>query len=193
MHWASFHSSLGSRTSRSPPSDAPSASSLDYILHWGLQINKSVNTILCIIWWNWFFVWINRKVLTWFGWVFGVVKHQHVRGGGLGGDDAVVLWHVSGSVHFSFMIDLNLNFDLSAYRPKPSKLWKQMPIHIHWQLSLMFFFTLCLPTRLCLFVNTLHPLNQKLLMFAVLSSPDILWEWSYLLKKHKKMILILWT
>lgn len=103
------------------------------------KLTRVIDTILCIIWWNWFFVWINRKVLTWFGWVFGVVKHQHVRGGGLGGDDAVVLWHVSGSVHFSFMIDLNLNFDLSAYRPKPSKLWKQMPIHIHWQLSLMFF------------------------------------------------------
>lgn len=62
--------------------------------------------IKCILW---------IKVLTRFGWVFGVVEHQHVGGGGLGGDDAGVLWHVSGSVHFSFVIDFDLNFDLSAH------------------------------------------------------------------------------
>lgn len=51
-----------------------------------------------------------------------VIKNQHVTGGGLGGDDAGILGHVAGSVHFSFMVDLDLNLYLSTYRPKASKL-----------------------------------------------------------------------
>ena len=48
-----------------------------------------------------------------FAGVFGVVEHQDVRAGGLGGDNAGVLRHVPGSVHLSFVIDLDLNFNLA--------------------------------------------------------------------------------
>jgi len=47
--------------------------------------------------------------------VLVVVEDQHVTGGGLGGDDAVVLGHVAGSVDFSLVIDLDLNLNLPAY------------------------------------------------------------------------------
>lgn len=59
---------------------------------------------------------------TWFRWVFSVVKDQHVRGGGLGGNDAGVLRHVSGTVHLSFMVNLDFYLNLSCHRPKASKL-----------------------------------------------------------------------
>lgn len=52
---------------------------------------------------------------TWLGRVLGVVKHQHIRGGGLGGDDAGVLGHVAGTVHLSFMADLDFYLDLATY------------------------------------------------------------------------------
>ena len=52
---------------------------------------------------------------TWFGRVFGVVKHQHFRGGGLGGDDAWVLGHIAGTVNLSFMVDLDFYLDLATH------------------------------------------------------------------------------
>lgn len=41
--------------------------------------------------------------------MLGVVKHEYIRGGRLRGNDAGVLWHVPGSVHLSFMVNLQLN------------------------------------------------------------------------------------
>lgn len=56
------------------------------------------------------------------GGVLCVVKDQHVTGGGLGGDDARILRHVAGSVHFPFVINLDFNLYLPTYRSKTSKL-----------------------------------------------------------------------
>ncbi len=47
--------------------------------------------------------------------MFGVVKDQHITSGGLGGNDAGVLWHVASSVHFSLMINLDFNLYLATY------------------------------------------------------------------------------
>ena len=52
--------------------------------------------------------------LTWFRGVFCVIEHQHVTGGGLGGDDAGVLGHIAGSVHFSLVVDLDFNLDFTT-------------------------------------------------------------------------------
>lgn len=62
--------------------------------------------------------------------VLCVIKDQHVAGGGLGGNDARILRHVAGSVNFSLVVDLDLNFYLPTYRPKASELWhKAQQIH----------------------------------------------------------------
>lgn len=44
-----------------------------------------------------------------------VVKDQDVRGGRLRGDDARVLRHVAGSVHLSFMVNLDLNLYFATH------------------------------------------------------------------------------
>lgn len=54
--------------------------------------------------------------------MLSVVKDQHVRGGSLGGNDAVVLWHVPSSVDLSLVIDLDLDLNLPAYGTKSTKL-----------------------------------------------------------------------
>lgn len=63
----------------------------------------------------------NASWLTRFGGVLCVVKDKHITGGGLGGNYAWILGHVSGSVHFPLMIDLDLNFNFPTYRTKASK------------------------------------------------------------------------
>lgn len=60
--------------------------------------------------------------LTGLGGVLCVIKDQHVASGGLGGNDARILGHVSSSVHFPLMVDLDLNLYLPTHRPKASKL-----------------------------------------------------------------------
>lgn len=64
---------------------------------------------------------VTAAALTRFGGVLCVVEDQHVAGRGLGGDDARILRHVAGSVHFSLVVDLDLNLDLPTYRPKAAK------------------------------------------------------------------------
>lgn len=61
---------------------------------------------------------------TWFGGVFCVVKHQHITGWGLGGNDARILRHIPGSVHLSLVVYLYLNLNFTTYWPKSSKFWK---------------------------------------------------------------------
>lgn len=56
------------------------------------------------------------------GGVLCVIKNQHITGRGLGGNDARILRHVAGSVHFSFMVDLDLNLYFPTNRAKASKL-----------------------------------------------------------------------
>lgn len=51
-----------------------------------------------------------------------VIKDQHVAGGGLCGNDAGILRHVAGSVHFTLVVDLDLNLNLPAYGSKASEL-----------------------------------------------------------------------
>lgn len=51
----------------------------------------------------------HSGVPTWLRRMLIVVEDQHIRGGGFGGDDAVILGHVAGSVHLSFMVDLDLD------------------------------------------------------------------------------------
>lgn len=65
---------------------------------------------------------ISAVTLTRFGGVFCVIKDQHITSRGLGGDDAGILGHVASSVHFSLVVDFDLNLDLSTHRPKASKL-----------------------------------------------------------------------
>ena len=62
--------------------------------------------------------------------VLGVVEHQHVRAGGLGGNDAGVLGHVPGPVHLTLVVDLYLYLDLARHGAEPSELslliiWKK--------------------------------------------------------------------
>ena len=54
--------------------------------------------------------------------VFGVIKHEDIAAGSLGGDDAGVLGHVPGPVHLPLVVDLDLNLKLARDRAKPSKL-----------------------------------------------------------------------
>lgn len=61
-------------------------------------------------------------IQTRLGGVFCIIKDQHITSRGLGGNDAGILGHVTGSVHFSLMVDFDLNFNLPTYRPKASKL-----------------------------------------------------------------------
>lgn len=60
--------------------------------------------------------------LTRLGGMLCVIKYKHVAGGSLCGNDAGILRHVAGSVYFSLMVYLNLNFYFSTYRAKTSKL-----------------------------------------------------------------------
>lgn len=59
-----------------------------------------------LVQWAW-----SQQGPTWLRRVLGVVEHQHVRGGGLGGDDAGTLRHVAGSVHLSLVVDLDVDLD----------------------------------------------------------------------------------
>lgn len=54
--------------------------------------------------------------------MFCVIKDQHITSRGLGGNDAGILGHVACSVHFSLMVDFDLNLNLPTHRPKASKL-----------------------------------------------------------------------
>lgn len=65
---------------------------------------------------------VPAVILTRFGRVLCVIEDQHVTGGGLGSNNAGILRHVAGSVHLPFVVNLYLNLDLAAYRPKASKL-----------------------------------------------------------------------
>lgn len=56
--------------------------------------------------------------------MLGVIEYKNIARRSLGCDDARILRHVSSSVHFAFVVDLDLNFNLSAYRPKTTKFYK---------------------------------------------------------------------
>ena len=53
--------------------------------------------------------------------MFCVVKNEHVTGRCLSGDDTLVLGHVSGSVHLTFVVDTDLNVDFTAYGAETSE------------------------------------------------------------------------
>ena len=57
-----------------------------------------------------------------FAWVLGVVEHQDVRAGGLGGDHAGVLRHVTRPVHLALVVYLDLNLNLPRHRPETPEL-----------------------------------------------------------------------
>lgn len=63
----------------------------------------------------WGMSWVVSEAQTWFGGVFGVIKDQDVAGRSLGGDDAGILGHVTGSVHLSLVVYLDFNFNFSTY------------------------------------------------------------------------------
>lgn len=52
---------------------------------------------------------------TWLRGVLIVVEDQNIRGGSLGGNDAVILGHVAGSVHLSLVVDLDLDLYFPTY------------------------------------------------------------------------------
>lgn len=54
--------------------------------------------------------------------MLGVVKDENVGRWSLGGDDAWVLWHVASTVDFSFVVDLNFDFNFTGDGPKAPKL-----------------------------------------------------------------------
>lgn len=76
---------------------------------------------------NWLFSTTLTKIYvhTWFGWVFGIIKDQYITSWSLGSNDARVLRHVTGPVHFSFMVNLDLNLNLATHWSEATKLWKQ--------------------------------------------------------------------
>lgn len=57
----------------------------------------------------------KTNVGTRFGGMLGVVKDQHITSGGLGGNDARILWHVASPVYLSLMINLNLNLYFATH------------------------------------------------------------------------------
>ena len=48
------------------------------------------------------------------GRMLGVVEYEHVARGRLGGDDALILGHVAGSIHLALVVDAYLDLDLAA-------------------------------------------------------------------------------
>lgn len=50
-------------------------------------------------------------IVSWLGWVLEVVKDVNFSTDSLGRDNIVTLWHVSGSVDFSLVIDLSFNLN----------------------------------------------------------------------------------
>ena len=54
--------------------------------------------------------------------MFSVVKDEHIAARGFGSDDTRILWHVTSTIHFSFMIDFNLDLNLTRDRSKASEL-----------------------------------------------------------------------
>ena len=67
-------------------------------------------------------VWVTFPAGVGLAGVLGVVEHQHVGAGGLGGDDAGVLRHVPGPVDLSLVVDLDLDLNLTGHGAKPSEL-----------------------------------------------------------------------
>ena len=67
-------------------------------------------------------VWVTFPAGVGLAGVLGVVEHQHVGAGGLGGDDAGVLRHVPGPVDLTLVVDLDLDLNLARHGAKPSKL-----------------------------------------------------------------------
>ena len=59
---------------------------------------------------------------TWLWRVFSVVKHEDVTGGCFGGDDTWVLGHEAGAIHFTLVVDFDLNFDFAAHWTKTTEL-----------------------------------------------------------------------
>ena len=64
------------------------------------------------------------QTLTWFRGMFRVVEHEHVTRGRLSGDDAGVLWHVTGAVHLSLVVYLYLDLYLPTHGAKAAKFCK---------------------------------------------------------------------
>ncbi len=56
------------------------------------------------------------------GGVLGVVEDEDIAAWSLGGNDARVLGHVAGPVHFPLVIDLDLNLDLAGDAAESAKL-----------------------------------------------------------------------
>ena len=54
--------------------------------------------------------------------MFSVVKYKHITARGFGSNDTRILWHVTSTIHFSFVIDFNLNLNFARDRSKTSKL-----------------------------------------------------------------------
>ncbi len=58
-----------------------------------------------------------------------VVENKHLTRGRFRGNDTRVLRHEACPVHLSVVVDLDLNLDLAAHRPKSTKFYTAPPIH----------------------------------------------------------------
>ena len=54
--------------------------------------------------------------------MFGVIEDEHVTWGCLGGDDALILWHVASSVYLALVVYAYLDLDLAAHRAEAAEL-----------------------------------------------------------------------
>ena len=94
---------------------------------------------------------LSTWVRTW--WVFSIVKNQHIWWRCLGGNNTRILGHKTSPIHFTLMIDLDFNFNLSADRPKPSKLCIDINVCIIYRQIIMIILTAYL---LCHYHNEKH-------------------------------------
>ena len=62
---------------------------------------------------------------VWLAGVLGVVEDKHVARGRLGCDDTRILRHETCAVDLAFVVDLDLNLDLTTHTPEATELWRQ--------------------------------------------------------------------
>lgn len=55
------------------------------------------------------------------GWVFGIIKDKDITRRSFRGNDTGVLWHVSGTVNFSFMVYFDFDLNFSTNRTETTK------------------------------------------------------------------------
>lgn len=144
-------------------------------LEWSSLVTILINLWLCgdycIVKQNLPEVWVAFPTRIRTRWMFCVVKNQDIWRGCFSGNHTGILGHVASPVDFSFMIDLDLNFNLTTHRSKTSKLWWKKKIYkcvtgLPHQVFTSFIIIIMRGIKLSILIRKLDRGNQQVILFV---------------------------